>query len=442
MDGGDMRRHPNQATLLAWAAGELPWWRTWPVRRHVRGCWACQSSLYETENLICALSAGLPELSRVDVTRAWWRFRDASRHLDSIPPRSSVGLNPKWALVLIGTIGFACVITWPVLFLVRPVLFPVRKVPPRSSTAPPATVAPPGPGIPPSPSVRPRLPEAGMPTSPVAVGPTEAELLDAEVQTIAALHRSRFCLNTAITVRRVDSVVEVTGIVQSKVERDRLIRVLAMVATDGRMRVLLTDAASRAESDSGPVVASGTARENLPPLSVPPMAAWLRQSHAGGPRRNERDIVSLMNSMVSDAEQVSSEGWAIRRLAEHFPPSRLRRAPPETEQQLLQIVDDHTIALEDDLRRLRSSLEPSEVDQAEVGPLFSGTWQEEVVALQQQVEGVVRRALGTSTESAEDQQGPPRQGEMSALMNELGARTTACLGAAVRLRARLERARR
>ena len=141
MDGGDMRRHPDQATLWAWAGGELPWWRAWPVRRHVTRCAACQSSLHEVENLICALSAELPELSRVDVTRAWWRFRDASRHLEGIPPRLSVSLNPKWALVLIGTIGFACVTTWPALF-------PVREVPPRMITSPRATLAPPVPGIP------------------------------------------------------------------------------------------------------------------------------------------------------------------------------------------------------------------------------------------------------------------------------------------------------
>ncbi len=430
MDGGNMRQHPDQVTLLAWAGGELPWWRTWSVRRHVKGCLACQSGLHEMQTLISALSSGLPELSRVDVTRAWWRFRDASRHLDANPERPPVSLNPRWALVLIGTIGFACVTTWPVLFS-------VRKVPPRVGPSPRLPFAPPVQSIPPSLPVRPLEPE--IPTPPPAAGRTEVESLDTEIQTIAALHRSRFCLNTGITVRRVESVVEVAGVLPSKLERDELIGVLAMVARDGRMRVSLTDASSQTAGDAGPEVATGTAWESLVPLGVPPMAAWLRQSSADGQRRDEREIVRLVNSMVRDTEKVSSDGWAVRRLAEQFPPSRLRRAAPKTEEQLLQIVDDHLIALEGVLLRLRSGLEPSRVEQSEVGPLFAGTWQEEGVALQHQVEGLVRLALGTSGAYASNHRSPP-PGEMSAQMDEWVARTNACWAATVRLRARIEKA--
>lgn len=435
MQGGDMPRHPDQATLLTWAGGELPWWRAWLVRRHVLGCVACQGSLHQMETLMSALCNGLPELSRVDVTRAWWRFRDASRHLDTIPPPPSMALSPKWALVLVGTIGFACVTTWPILY-------PVRHVPPPISTPPRPSVAPPAPVIPPSPSAPPRLPLAEMPTPPLPAGPTEAELLETEVQTIAAMHRSGFALNTAITVRRVDSVVEVTGILPSKVERDRLVGVLAMVATDGRLQVLLTDASSPATSDVGSEVVTGSAGESPATLGVPPMAEWLRPSAADGPIRNEGEMVSLMNAIVRDTEHASSDGWAMRRLAEQFPPSRLVRAAPKTAEQLLQIVDDHVIALEDDLRRLRSSLEPSLVDEAEVGPPLAGTWQEEVLALQHQVEGLVRLALGTSAASVTHDQIRPRTGETAARMDEWSARTKACLAATVRLRARLERARR
>ena len=430
MDSAD-RRHPDPTLLLAWAEGELPWWRAWTVRRHIRRCWTCKAAVHELESVICALPSALPELPPVELSRAWWRFREASRHLDDAPTHNPARLNPKWALILAGTIALACVTTWPLLF------------PPTPTTRRQATpVAPPTKPIA-TPAVRPApLPITPQPEAPPLLtesGPSEAELLEAEIHAIAALHRSRFCLNTGITIQRVASAIEIAGIVQSADERDRITAILTQVAPEGLIHVRLTDATTLTETLLTTTTPAATTSETA--KGAPPIAAWFQRTNPLRPRLTDREIVTLMNAVVTGAEQVSSEAWAIRRLAERFPAARLRRASPGAEEQILQIVDDHAIALADGLRRLRARLEPAAAPPLSPQTSLSPAWQDNAVALQTQVEAVVRQLLSAFTAAPRDRPRPSEE-ELTALMQELEARTGAALTATTNFRSRPGLARR
>lgn len=433
MDSANHRRHPDPALLLAWAEGELPWWRAWTVRRHIRRCWTCKAAVHELESVICALPAGLPELSPVEITRAWWRFREASRHLDEAPVSTPVRLNPRWAFILAGTIALACVTTWPLLF-------PPTPVAPKAT--PGMTIQPASKPIA-APTVRsaPPLdhPETEVPTRIKEAGPIEADLLEAEIHAIAALHRSRFCLNTGITIQRVASAIEITGIVQTADERDRITAILTQVAPEGLIHVRLTDATTLTETLLTTATPATTTSETA--KGAPPIAAWFQRANPLRPRLTDREIVTLMNAVVTGAEQVSSEAWAIRRLAERFPAARLRRASPGAEEQVLQIVDDHAIALADGLRRLRARLEPAAAPPPSSQASLSPVWQDNAVALQTQVEAVVRQLLSAFTAAPKDRPRPSEE-ELTTLMQELESRTGATLTATNNFRARPGLARR
>ena len=77
--------HPGKETLLAWAEGELSWWRSRIVARHVRSCWQCKGQISQLEAAISAVwlaVSELPEPTRVDTAKAYWRFREACRNIE------------------------------------------------------------------------------------------------------------------------------------------------------------------------------------------------------------------------------------------------------------------------------------------------------------------------------------------------------------------------
>lgn len=75
-------RHYEEEALLAWLDGEAGVWLRWRVERHMRRCWSCRKRAAELEETIQALrregEAETPE-SRLEVSRAKWRFLEAAR---------------------------------------------------------------------------------------------------------------------------------------------------------------------------------------------------------------------------------------------------------------------------------------------------------------------------------------------------------------------------
>jgi hypothetical protein len=343
-------------------------------------------------------------------------------------PRPAL-LSPKWALALAGTIALACVTSWPLFFPSTPA--------PHKSAPPPPSVSTPRQPISPNFRTAPQPQPPDQASAPVipTPGPSEAELLDAEIHAIDALHRSRFCLNTSITIERVGLAVEVAGIVHSADERDRITALLTPLAPQGLLRVRLTDAASLADALAEITTPAAVAPEPAALRGAPPIAAWFQPPDGRRPRRGDREVLALMNVVATGAEHVSSEAWAIRRLAERFPPARLRGANPGAEEQVLQMVDDHAIALSVALRRLQGRLDPTNPPAAPAESVAAPSWQADAIALQGQVEAVVRQLLAAVTAAPKDQP-RPSDDELQALVHTLESRIAASLNATADFRSR------
>jgi hypothetical protein len=396
--------HVDKPTLLAWSEGELSWWRSRVVGRHVRSCWQCKAQARELEALICAAGlsvAGLPEPSRMDTAKAYWRFREACRQIDQAPQPRRIRVWSAWriaAAAVLATAGLAYVTTHQRFGVLPPekqasIPWDVRI--PRPLEAPETAVAAAREAvIPPAPPRFPPLKEKrGLM---LLSGPAEAELLAAEIHALAALHRSRFCMSSEIAVRRAGSAVEISGFVQSRDRRDRLRGVLEGIAPPDTVRIRLRDPLEEAGTDhratelqQGP----DTPMERI----APPIEVWLRDCMEVGSRVSEREMFNLMNAVVLESEKVSSEAWAVRHLAEQFPPARARRLSAELSDELLQMVDDHATALRNSLQALQERLQPvlgSQPAQSKaLAPGPDEPWQSRVVALQRRVEEVVSRLL-------------------------------------------------
>lgn len=440
--------HPGKPALLAWAEGELPWWRAWIIGRHVRSCWQCKGQVRELEDLVCAVTLGieqLPEPSRLDTAKALWRFRQACLELEDAPRPQRFRLSPAWtaaASLILATVGLAYVANWPRFQLATDKsAAPARSLHPARPAEPagPANADANRPGGQPAPLRSETTRALDLPP-----GPTEEDLVTAEIQALAALHRSRFCLTSGIEVRRAGSVVEIKGTVLSGDQRDRIAGILNSVSHGDLLRILLTQPAEAPDGPPSP----GEVRPQPDPdaaAAPPPLVAWLRRNLGVGSRRTERDMFNLMNSMALESERASSESWALRHLADQFPLSRTRQWKPELQDQLLQMVDDHAIALANDLQRLESRL----TTQIGVPPSPNGTlpsprdyehWQDRVLALHTMVEDVVRPLLASmSTGSGTPPPASAPAPDFSELFQTLGTRTGNCLSAASGLRADLQR---
>jgi len=255
-------------------------------------------------------------------------------------------------------------------------------------------------------------------------------LLAAEVQAIAALHRSRFCLSSGITARRVGSAVEVAGFVQSQDQRDRLTGVLQTIGRPQLLRVRLTDPASALDV-TAPAAATRvpvTSEKHVPP----PIETWLRENLKVGSRITEREMFNLMNAVMRDSEDISSEAWALRHLAEQFPPERTRKLTPELLDQLLQILGDHALAWGNSLQLLQGRLRPLTgaatlpvIDA--IAPQVGTHWQDHVVALQKLSEGAVSRLLASFSADSDTR-------DFSAVLTRVEATIQNCLASTGDLR--------
>ncbi|MEP7361643.1 MAG: hypothetical protein ABI972_00170, partial [Acidobacteriota bacterium] len=267
--------------------------------------------------------------------------------------------------------------------------------------------------------------------------PTEEELLSVEIQALAELHRLKLCVNSGITVHRANSSVVISGYVQSQDQQDHLSGVLQGIGRPEIIDVRLSYPSQNEEVVIGasPFPTASSAR------IAPPIESWLRENLRVGTRTSERELFNLMNAVVLESEQVSGEAWALRHLAQQFPPDRTRHLSPFLNEQLLKMVDGHTTALREGLQTLQSRIEPVLGGlPAESGhPLADSSrapWQSRAVALQLRVEPAVNQVFDWFSVA-----GPvaPRANSQTmsgalAMLNSLQIEIRDCLAAAGKLK--------
>ena len=270
-----------------------------------------------------------------------------------------------------------------------------------------------------------------------SLGITTSSVNTLLVRALERLQRPRFCLNSGITVRRVGSAVEVSGLVQSRDVRERVTGVLQGIAHPESCD--RSDATGTA--DTAAAFVESRPDSGQPRRAAPPVEAWLRTTLKVGSRVTEREMFSLMGAVVLESEAVSSEAWAIRHVAEQFPAARTRRLNPELSAQLLQMVDDHAIAFGNSLRLLQGRLHPVLGAQPEPArnafiPAPDEPWQEKVLALQQRAEAVVSRLLQSFSSDA-GAGNPGTIPDFSAVLSALDGSFRECIAAAGDLQANL-----
>lgn len=330
-------QHPSAASLLAWAEGELPWWRQLAVSRHVRSCWQCRASARHWEETVCAVTSGLrdlPEPSRAETAKAYWRFLEASRGIRPSSARRLWRLGPAWvaaAASVIAAAGVAVVTIQTPLFHRQAVPAPLSR-PSRPLTPPaPASVFPHAPSAP-RPIPAPIPLDLSLAPPPAILPPaSEEKLLSAEIYALFELHRSRLC---RFDVVRAGNSIEVRGVLVSNDHRDRLSALFQEPGYHGLIRL-------RLQEHPGP--AHSAPLSQAPARSVSPSASPLEQTlrERFGARATQRDIFNLMGELVLNAETVSEHAWALRRLADRFPASRARTLPPDLQELLLVMAADH-----------------------------------------------------------------------------------------------------
>jgi hypothetical protein len=190
--------------------------------------------------------------------------------------------------------------------------------------------------------------------------PTSSELPVAEVQAMAVLHRLGLCVTDELQIVRTSNRIQVSGVVTSETLRSQLLALFNGIPAQSLINFRLQTVA---DVPTGTVLlpAAWTNRPNSGPA---PGENWLRAYLRVGGAATERDLFDVMNRIVRGAEELSTHGWALRRLAERFPPESEKELP-QAEQVLLEsMAQDHAGAIQSSTALLRKVLghagEPTE----------------------------------------------------------------------------------
>ena len=208
--------------------------------------------------------------------------------------------------------------------------------PAQARLLPPVTIDPPAPPV---------LPPVEEPL------PDPAALRAAKVQAFGLLHRLRLCVSDEVRVVQGERAVEVSGIVANEDRRSQLL-VLFGGLPDSRLLRLDLRIAPDGASARLPEVAGIRSGKIVPA----PGEKWLRERLHVGDAATHRELLDAMNRLVQGALAISSDGWALRLLAEHFPEG-FERDLPEPERRLLRrIAEDHAIALQSQIASVTGAL--------------------------------------------------------------------------------------
>jgi hypothetical protein len=238
----------------------------------------------------------------------------------------------------------------------------------------------------------------------------EPGLLEAEVEALSVIHRARLCLGDYLHVDRVDRSIVVTGYSASEERRDELLALFSGIAKREYVRMDLKVTPSLPES----TVASGTTTLDEKPARVHQAVAegWLRRQLRVGEATAEREMFDRMNDLVRGADEVAAESWALRRLAESFPPEREAKLTETLRTQVRAMAEDHTLAMWNQLSLLEPLLprpagerRPTDVVEPE------RSWQQRAVLLQKRaaVTSAMILQLFSSSEGSQATSGTPAQ---------------------------------
>lgn len=211
---------------------------------------------------------------------------------------------------------------------------------------------------------------------PPAPPPSEAEVKEAEVAAMYALHQARADLGEQIeVVREAGQGVIVSGLVETPERKQQLmeaLRDLPLVAARIQTIEEETRQAARQAAASLPARAAETVTPNETVISTASGAQagnafeqrLARYFAEREPEPNGSDqrsvnlkVAQLSNEVVAESSAALSEAWALRRLLERFPPES--ELTPAARQRVEGMAANHFARLKAQSRKLRARLEPA-----------------------------------------------------------------------------------
>lgn len=400
-------RHCSEEVLLAYLDSELSRRERAAVGAHLDVCWQCRVRKEDLEEEIGVLTKrlgdlGLPPPARV--AEAEFRLLQYQKAFERnlAMERSSAIWREKLPVRVVAraiclVLCLSGVAGWYYAREFRSLPSRGREIRrPIPREAPPAVE---------DFEAAPQRPRA-LPTAvPPAGVPADMELRVKEAAALYAIHQVRACLGEPIEVKRTpDGRLLVLGIVQEEQRKRQLLAALSEIGGAPWLRVEIRTVHEAAEGEP-----AGEAPTAGPPLVISQGEdLYFREAleryfadkeGAEGPTSRLNEFVSLA---VSFSDALLSEGWALRKLAEHFPSDVLAALPPESRRLVEVMVRDHLRALETRAREAGAELGPAlsaiardrqERDVEWTSPGY-GSWQERVFEIFRTVEQVRSHVVG------------------------------------------------
>jgi hypothetical protein len=327
-------RHPEGDLLLRFLDGELPRRKARQVRLHVEACWQCRAELDELQKSVaeCVRYRGdladavpPPPTPWVDLSRDFARMDDAAASCSLFRRRTAF----RWALLGAGAVSLvAATLALRVIDFrsgpKRAAPVETRPVPnkelPHQQASPASTITR-ADGL--VPSVPGRAPARENTT------PEPASVAD-ELRAVTALHQLGADLGDPVEVARNGAYVVVGGSGVAP-ELQRQIR----EALASEPKVLLRFAEAAAAPPASPPRDATPVKPAVPAFPNP------LEGQLGGRAQLERFSAQLLDQ----DETAMTRVYALRRLAEQFPPEAEHQLSPEDQLVLKDLGRQHVTAL-------------------------------------------------------------------------------------------------
>jgi hypothetical protein len=371
---GSFNDHFNDEALIAYADGEVRYWRRLAIARHLRRCWRCRARLAEFDQQAGRVASLLRKESFLSADRlvearlrliARQRIVDARLDAEErLRSASENGLFSRAARIAVSVIIASVVGTafW-MHFTPAPAPAPFPTSPAPSAVDSRPFMAPP---LPPLPLFRP--PHAHLPERPRLL--ERPSLASQELRLLWALHRANACTGEPLEIKIEDGAwLAVRGVVRNAARREELAgAILALGLEEVRLELRTVEEAA----------AEAFGREFAPGETWEFRAgATPFERLAAGNLTRER-AVAAAHATVAEAEALLAQAWALRRMQERFPGARLAELDSRERALLRNMADDHLALLRAALGRLHlraaEALRPF-IESRETAPVASaGDW--------------------------------------------------------------------
>ncbi len=233
-----------------------------------------------------------------------------------------------------------------------------------------------------------RVNTAPVPSTTVAEpppsAPSEAELAEAEVQALVALHAVGADLGEPVEIVRTQTNIEARGLADTAERKAQLHAALneipnlafriktvaeaskSVSARGNPARGALTPPEEQAAGQKG--AASVAVVAGKPPLqdhlityfaSKQPKESLPAASAQDTADSIQREVQGLSRQAIALSEKEMSEAWALRRLAKRYTPEELGKLSPKARGELENIIRDHVRALKGQFSQSRALLVPA-----------------------------------------------------------------------------------